>query len=160
MTRFTITLAIALLPASLFATPATLIEAARTNDVAQVAGLLATTDVDATMNSVSALHVAAAYGYTEMARLLTLRALKVAPNDPLLYNNLGLISLRDGNLKAAYANFNRAVELQPDLVLPHRNIASISLRYHDYERARASLEKVTTLAPEDRDARLRKSRAG
>lgn len=71
MTRFTITLALALLPASVLATPGALIEAARSNDVAQVAGLLSSVDIDASaQNDITALHVAAAFGYTELAQLL------------------------------------------------------------------------------------------
>lgn len=73
MTRFALaaTAALALLPVTLFATPAELLEAARNNDTAEVLKQLDAGLVNSpSANGVSALHVAAGLGYTSLARLL------------------------------------------------------------------------------------------
>ncbi len=72
MTRFALAATLALLPAALFATPTdNLLEATRNNDVMAVQKLLEVVPVDAVgTNGVSALHVAAGLGYTELASLL------------------------------------------------------------------------------------------
>ena len=74
MTRFALAIALAL-PATLFADQATdtaaLLEAARNNEVAQVLDLLQDTDINATgANNLTALHVAAGFGYTQLADAL------------------------------------------------------------------------------------------
>jgi len=79
MTRFALTTALALLPVALIAAPADdLLEAARLNDLPRVLILLEATDIDAaTANGTTALHVAAGYGYTELALTLIERGAHV-----------------------------------------------------------------------------------
>ena len=75
MTRFACTAVLALLPAALFArqagTPTDLLEATRNNDIVRVLHLLEGADIDAAgTNGMTALHVAAGFGYPELTRIL------------------------------------------------------------------------------------------
>lgn len=75
MTRFELAATIALLPAAVFAGPADeLLEASRQNDLGRVLSLIDATDINAAdINHMTALHVAAGFGYTELAVALVER---------------------------------------------------------------------------------------
>jgi len=61
----------------------------------------------------------------EAAQAVLLQAIQAAPQDARLYNNLGLLARRQGNLEAARQYFNKAIELAPDWELPQENLKAL-----------------------------------
>lgn len=64
-------------------------------------------------------------GAWEAAAQVLMEALEEAPEDPRLYNNLGIVAREQGDLEAARAYFARAVELAPDWELPRQNLEAL-----------------------------------
>lgn len=53
------------------------------------------------------------------------QALEIAPNDPRLYNNLGMLSEKQDDLDAAEDYFNQAIALAPDWEVPQQNLQRV-----------------------------------
>ncbi|MCB0362738.1 MAG: tetratricopeptide repeat protein [Bdellovibrionales bacterium] len=77
--------------------------------------------------------------HTGLARMIFLRALNSHPKEPALHNNLGVVNLTEGDLRAAISEFKRSLEMKSDYVIGATNLASIYLEYRDYSRALAPL---------------------
>ncbi|MDP6015271.1 MAG: ankyrin repeat domain-containing protein [Candidatus Latescibacteria bacterium] len=103
MTRFTVTAALALLPATLFAGGTDdLLDAARQNDLALVQALLQGTDVEATTDrGLTALHLAAGYGYTDLTRELIAHGAGVNTQDDLGRTPL-MLAAQEGHTDVAH----------------------------------------------------------
>ncbi len=52
-------------------------------------------------------------------------ALEIAPDDPRLYNNLGVVARELGEIEQARQLFGRAIELAPDWELPQQNLQAL-----------------------------------
>jgi tetratricopeptide (TPR) repeat protein len=61
----------------------------------------------------------------EAAQAVLEQAIQAAPQDARLYNNLGILAQRQGNLDAARQYFNQAIELAPDWKLPQENLEAL-----------------------------------
>jgi tetratricopeptide (TPR) repeat protein len=59
------------------------------------------------------------------AEQLVGQALQQAPNDARLYNILGVIALKRGELETAAQSFNRAMTLAPDWDVPRQNLEAL-----------------------------------
>jgi Flp pilus assembly protein TadD len=59
------------------------------------------------------------------AEQLVGQALEQAPNDARLYNILGVIALKRGELETAAQSFNRAISLAPEWDVPRLNLESL-----------------------------------
>jgi Tfp pilus assembly protein PilF len=75
-----------------------------------------------------------------LAKIILNRALKDHDNEPSLHNNLGIISLAEGNQRKAIASFKKAISIKNEYVIASTNLASIYLEYQDYGRALPPLE--------------------
>ncbi len=80
-------------------------------------------------------------GRPGLARIILNRALEKHPNQPGLYNNLGVIELSEKNLRAAITAFRRSLDVGRDYLFGATNLASIYLEHKDYSRAIAPLEQ-------------------
>ncbi len=82
------------------------------------------------------------------ARLLLERALEKNKNVAGLYNNLGVIDLREDSLESAYLNFKTAygIEARNSNVL--NNLSSIYIKYLDYGKAERLVEDAYSFMPE------------
>lgn len=76
-----------------------------------------------------------------LAKILLDRALKVNANEPALHNNLGVIALKEGDLRRAIVNFQKALEVKSDYLTGATNLGSIFLEYKDYSRALGPLSE-------------------
>jgi len=74
------------------------------------------------------------------ARLLLEKALEKNKDVAGLYNNLGVISLREDNLEAAYTYFKTAYAKDPKNANVLNNLGSIYVKYLDYGRAERMIE--------------------
>jgi tetratricopeptide (TPR) repeat protein len=97
-------------------------------------------------NDLKALNTLALYYVTAdqpkygIARIILSRAMRAHPNEPGLYNNMGIIELNDGNQRAAIANFRKALELKSSDPYAGANLGSIFVEYKDFGKAKDLLE--------------------
>lgn len=75
------------------------------------------------------------HGKPGMARIIFARAQKAHPNEPGLYNNLGVISLNENKQRPAITNFRKAMEVKRGYAIGAANLGSIFVEYRDYARA-------------------------
>ncbi|MCA9670604.1 MAG: tetratricopeptide repeat protein [Myxococcales bacterium] len=80
-----------------------------------------------------------------MARLICVQASKKEPKFAPIYNLLGLIHLKMGNVTPALAQFRKAAGLKPDFVEAQMNIGSITLSFRDYKSSEEAFRKVLSL---------------
>lgn len=67
--------------------------------------------------------------------------------DPEIWNNMGLVARKRGDLLKAREFYDKAIELKPDYPEALNNLAVLSLQGGDVEKARELLEKAVKLAP-------------
>lgn len=72
----------------------------------------------------------------------------------LLYNNLGMIALRDNNRDEAIGYFEKATEAQPRIAAPLANLGSIYLKGRNYEKAYEVFKKAHEVDNQFEDAVL------
>ncbi len=61
----------------------------------------------------------------EQAAQVLFQALVVAPDDPRLHNNMGVVARELGDIATAREHFLRAIELAPDWDLPRQNLETL-----------------------------------
>ncbi|MEJ0067728.1 MAG: tetratricopeptide repeat protein [Pseudomonadota bacterium] len=82
------------------------------------------------------------------------QALAVAPDDPMLHNNLAFVLLQGGHADAAIGAFGRALELDPDHVAAHSGLAFARLGQGDQPGAIDAFRAVVRLDPHAVQARM------
>jgi Tfp pilus assembly protein PilF len=82
------------------------------------------------------------------ARLLIERALEKNKNIAGLYNNLGVIDLREDSLESAYLNFKTAYSIDSRNSNVLNNLGSIYIKYLDYGKAERPIEDAYSFMPE------------
>lgn len=82
------------------------------------------------------------------ARLLIERALEKNKNVAGLYNNLGVIDLREDSLESAYLNFKTAYGIDAKNSNVLNNLGSIYIKYLDYGKAGRLVEDAYSFMPE------------
>jgi Flp pilus assembly protein TadD len=82
------------------------------------------------------------------ARLLLERALEKNKNVAGLYNNLGVIDLREDSLESAYLNFKTAYGIEAKNSNVLNNLSSIYIKYLDYGKAERLVEDAYSYMPE------------
>jgi Tfp pilus assembly protein PilF len=65
------------------------------------------------------------------------------PDDPILYNDLGLVYVAKGNPELAEEHFRKAIALKPDYSLAKNNLGSVYLSRKEWAKAIPLLEEVT-----------------
>ena len=84
------------------------------------------------------------------------RAVKSAADYPATlpnaWNNLGILSAREGNTDEAIGFFQKALELNPEHAVALQNLGNAYRQKKDWDAARKTLEHALTLNPEDAEA--------
>lgn len=78
----------------------------------------------------------------EIARLITVQALKIDSKHAPLYNLLGLVLLKMDEVTRALAQFRKAVSFDNRLIEAHMNIGAITLSFRDYKAAESAFQTV------------------
>ena len=78
--------------------------------------------------------------------------LRAAPNDARVFNLLGTIRAKQGNLNAAETFFLRAARLDRELLGAHMNLAYLYLLKHEFEKQAFELLQVLRIDPTNQDA--------
>lgn len=77
-----------------------------------------------------------------LAKIIFKRALKASPEEPALYNNLGIVYLAEEDLRSALENFKKSTDLKSNYKIGLINLSSIYLEYRDFKRSLAPLEEA------------------
>ena len=77
-----------------------------------------------------------------LARLISLRALKLDPKDPEVLHVQGLMYLAENDLPSAKAQFQKAVEARPNYLPSRQGLASIAFAQEDYASAEENLRPL------------------
>jgi len=71
---------------------------------------------------------------------------------PNAWNNLGILSAREGNTDEAIGFFQKALEINPDHAVALQNLGNAYRQKKDWDAARKTLEHALALNPEDAEA--------
>ncbi|MGE3467835.1 MAG: FG-GAP-like repeat-containing protein, partial [Pyrinomonadaceae bacterium] len=93
-------------------------------------------------------------GDDQRARTELNELVKLVPGEPAAWGNLGVLQLRQKDLPAAAASFEKAAEIVPDNVQLLRNRYVLEAQRGDYQTATAYLERAIALDPNDLKARF------
>lgn len=88
----------------------------------------------------------------KLAELVCEQALKINPDYAPIYNTMGLIRLRRGEVSGALSEFRKAVTLDPGLLEAQLNIAAIGLSSRSYKQAEEAFQAVLKKQPNNLDA--------
>ena len=93
-----------------------------------------------------------------LARMVAVNGVQAQENvkkkpDASLYNNLGLIWQKLGEMDKAIAHYQKAYETDPKLLSANLNLAHVALRYNDFENAKLHYQAVLSVRPNHREAR-------
>jgi Flp pilus assembly protein TadD len=84
--------------------------------------------------------------YIESAELLG-RVIKLRPDLPKVYNNLGFALMKLGNLEPAAAAFEKAVTLQVDFKQAYNNIGLVLKKLGNFAQAQIAFDKALQIDP-------------
>ena len=62
--------------------------------------------------------------------------LKIAPNNPLVFSNLGRFLLEEGNFDEAKKHIKKAIDLKPDFWIAYYNLATLQGFRRKFNRSR------------------------
>lgn len=88
------------------------------------------------------------------AKLEFKNALQIDPRYADPYHMLGLIALKEKNIKAGFTSFLKAVELNPGLLDSHIELGKIFLIIGERDKSKEKIDLVLSKDPEHTDARL------
>ncbi|NLF24759.1 MAG: tetratricopeptide repeat protein [Deltaproteobacteria bacterium] len=91
-------------------------------------------------------------GRLSEAEALFREALKSAPENPKVWNNLGLTLRRLNKPDDAVAAYHQAVRADPNFALAYKNVAYVLEDLKEYRRAAKAYRKYAELAPTAADA--------
>ena len=80
------------------------------------------------------------------------RVLQLDPTNAPAYQNMGIVALRDNDVRTARAQLSRALELNPRLPLALNTLGVVSARENDMPSALAYWKKAVELDPQQFDA--------
>lgn len=93
-----------------------------------------------------------AMGFNDVAKLVTLNAIKLDKNNPDVWNTYGLIELKNNNVTDAISHFKQAIQLKNDHVEALMNLGAIVLSVRDYPRAITLFEEVLKHDKDNKEA--------
>ena len=100
---------------------------------------------------ITALNTLAMYHYKKgqigIAKTILQRAFKQREDSPVLYNNLGIILLREGKTRDATAAFKRALKGDEKQAAALANLAGVYAKYGDFEKAIQQFENLSQVSP-------------
>lgn len=88
----------------------------------------------------------------DLAEVVCRQAQLVNPNYAPIYNTWGLINVKQGNIIAAAAKFQRALELDNKFFEAYMNFGQLTLSYRGYRDAARAFTRARELAPRSYDA--------
>ena len=81
------------------------------------------------------------------SRIFFEKALKKHPDQAGLYNNIGVILLKEDNLESALLSFRKAYDIESTNPMVQANLGSIYVKYMDYVEAESLVQEVYTQMP-------------
>lgn len=90
----------------------------------------------------------------DLAEVVCRQAQIIDGNYAAIYNTWGLINVRQGNIIAGLAKFERAFNLDPTFFEAYMNFGELTLSFRGYADANAAFERATQLRPTSYDAWL------
>ncbi len=90
----------------------------------------------------------------ELADLVCSQAIRKNPNDPVIYNTMGMIQVELGNLNKAVEAFDRARQKDPNFYEAQMNFAAVNLSFRGFPKSEEAYRAVLKNRPNDYDARL------
>jgi len=90
----------------------------------------------------------------ELADLVCSQAIRKNPNDPVIYNTLGMIQVELGNLNKAVEAFEKARQRDPNFYEAQMNFAAVNLQFRGFSKSEEAYRAVLKNRPNDYDARL------
>ena len=79
-------------------------------------------------------------------------ALKISPDNPKAWNNLGLTLRRLNKTDDAVAAYHQAVRIDPNFALAYKNVGVLLEELKEYRKAAKAYRKYASLAPSAPDA--------
>jgi len=98
-------------------------------------------------------------GHLVKAEEVFREAVKIAPDSPKAWNNLGLVLRRRGKVDDAIAAYHQATRADPNFALTYKNVGILLEEQKEYSRAAKALRKYSSMAPEAPDAAAVQARA-
>ncbi|MBK8251493.1 MAG: hypothetical protein IPK82_02350 [Polyangiaceae bacterium] len=90
----------------------------------------------------------------ELADLVCSQAIRKNPNDPVIYNTMGMIQVELGNLNKAVDAFDVARRKDPNFYEAQMNFAAVNLQFRGFPKSEEAYRAVIKNRPNDYDARL------
>jgi Tfp pilus assembly protein PilF len=90
----------------------------------------------------------------ELADLVCGQAIRKNPNDPIIYNTMGMIQVELGNLNKAVDAFDKARQRDPNFYEAQMNFAAVNLQFRGFAKSEEAYRAVLKTRPNDYDARL------
>jgi tetratricopeptide (TPR) repeat protein len=97
------------------------------------------------------LNLSVAYfemGLHELAKLVCNNGLQVDPTSAPLYNMLGLIRLKEDDVRGALREFNKAIEHDPNSADALINAGAIALNVNDFNNALERFDRALVITPD------------
>jgi len=88
----------------------------------------------------------------DLAEVVCRQAQLINPRYAPIYNTWGLINVRQGNIIAALAKFERAFNLDADLFEAYMNFGQLTISFRGYEDAARAFGRARELEPDNYDA--------
>lgn len=82
-------------------------------------------------------------GNTSLAMRELIKAQEWNPEDPIIYNDFGMIYMEKENYDLAIQNFEKALELKPDYAVAQNNLGSVYLILEQWDKAISVFKEVT-----------------
>jgi tetratricopeptide (TPR) repeat protein len=79
-----------------------------------------------------------------LAKAYLLAALKVAPHEYQIWNNVGLLMRREGHYQQALLAYQNALSLAPEVLTVHENLAILQQHMGQHEQAQRTLRWIQT----------------
>ncbi|MCA9605840.1 MAG: tetratricopeptide repeat protein [Myxococcales bacterium] len=92
--------------------------------------------------------------FLDLAEVVCRQAQLINQNYAPIYNTWGLINVRQGNIIAALAKFERAFNLDGDFFEAYMNFGSLTLSFRGYEDATRAFTQARRLRAQDYDATI------
>lgn len=90
----------------------------------------------------------------DLAEVVCRQAQLINGNYAPIYNTWGLVNVRQGNIIAALAKFQRAFQLDDDFFEAYMNFGQLTLSYRGYQDASQAFARAHELSPQNYDALL------
>lgn len=107
-------------------------------------------------NNIGSYHILSATTLDDFAkaRIYYQIAAKLYPNLPQVYNNMGVLLLRENKLEEAELMYRKALEIKPGYFAPYSNLSNIFISRGEVDRAIGLMREAVSASPENHFAYL------